>query len=449
MKKTFFTFFLRAILIFSVVFVVVPVMVSAQTDASRRAKLEAELAQLEAEIAQQEITLAVQKANSHSIQGEVDILASEIKAKRSQIQKKNSLINELSRDIGFKQQTISELHAKEGRQKDSLAQLIRKKYEVDGYSVLEFLLSGQEVSEFLVTADDFTSVNRALKESFDEIRDIRGLTEIEKKQLEERQTREADLKNSIEADKRKVEKKEDEQEYLLQQSQAKEKTFEQILAEREAAASKIRAQLFELVGIPDGGIPFGEAYQLAKEVSAVAGIDPAFLLAIATQETGIGKNVGTCNRTGDSRHWDDIMPGPGDNSWRDDQTIFLRIVSELGLDPNNTPLSCPFGSGWGGAMGPMQFIPATWDMFDERIEKALGVKVANPWNPRHAFMASSMYLADLGATRQTFTSEREAACKYYSGRGCSDPKVKNLFYGNSVMAHKKTIQTKIDIIEGN
>jgi hypothetical protein len=54
--------------------------------------------------------------------------------------------------------------------------------------------------------------------------------------------------------------------------------------------------MYELLG---GGkqIDFGEAVTIAKWVSGqVSGVEPAFLLAILTQESSLGKNVGTCNR---------------------------------------------------------------------------------------------------------------------------------------------------------
>jgi hypothetical protein len=101
--------------------------------------------------------------------------------------------------------------------------------------------------------------------------------------------------------------------------------------------------------------------------------------------------VGTCNRPGDARTWKDIMPGPTSGSWRDDQSAFLRITKKLGINPDGQPLSCPLASGgWGGAMGPSQFIPATWESYENRIAAAVGASVANPWNPAHAVTATAL-----------------------------------------------------------
>ena len=124
---------------------------------------------------------------------------------------------------------------------------------------------------------------------------------------------------------------------------------------------------------------------------------------------------------------------------------FLSITTALNVDPYHTVISCPQAIGWGGAMGPAQFIASTWKLFASRIQKALGISdYANPWNPEHAFMASALYLTDLGAASKSYTAESNAACKYYSGSSCS----KSAFvasYGTSVMALASKIQhTEID-----
>jgi membrane-bound lytic murein transglycosylase B len=128
---------------------------------------------------------------------------------------------------------------------------------------------------------------------------------------------------------------------------------------------------------------------------------------------------------------------------------FLRIVNALGRDPKQTRVSCPFSTGYGGAMGPSQFIPSTWELFQNRIATALGVSATDPWEPKHAFMASAIYLADLGADSDQYTDERNAACRYYSGRACDSKKPANAFYGDQVAAKAKTIQTTmIDPLSG-
>jgi membrane-bound lytic murein transglycosylase B len=126
---------------------------------------------------------------------------------------------------------------------------------------------------------------------------------------------------------------------------------------------------------------------------------------------------------------------------------FQSIVSALGLDPYKTVVSCPQSVGWGGAMGPAQFIPSTWELFASRIANALNETSTNPWNPQDAFMASSLYLTDLGAINGSYTGEKNAACKYYSGRSCSSSSLVNS-YGLQVLAKASDIQLSINFLQG-
>jgi membrane-bound lytic murein transglycosylase B len=127
---------------------------------------------------------------------------------------------------------------------------------------------------------------------------------------------------------------------------------------------------------------------------------------------------------------------------------FLRITSALGRDPGTTPVSCRIGNiGYGGAMGPAQFIPSTWERIAPKAAAKLGIASADPWKPRDAFMASAVYLASLGADAKTYTAERNAACRYYSGRSCDSKRPANTFYGDQVANRASKIQGQIDFLE--
>ena len=91
-------------------------------------------------------------------------------------------------------------------------------------------------------------------------------------------------------------------------------------------------------------------------------------------------------------------------------------------------------------MGPSQFIPTTWEQYQGQIASIVGAAVANPWDPRHAIHATAVYMRDLGAASSSYTAQREAACKYYSGRGCGLSAMNNTFYGDGVLQKAETIQ---------
>lgn len=427
-------FFIATFLVFGTV--------SAQ---SSEEQLKKELEKTEQEIKQQEAILNQQKEKSNVILGEVNKLTTQIKTVQRNIDAKNSVIKEIGSDISIKDQTVSQLNNKLDRSTEILAEIVRAKNKVDDVSLFEIVTAYENLSDFFVSVDSVITIQSAIDELLDQIRELRGLTEEEKKKLEEKKIREQDIKAKIESEKKQVAVKEAEQKNLLAASKAVEKTHEQELAAKRAKANQIRSALFKLRDTQ--GISFDDALKYATAASKATGVRTAFILAILKQESNLGTNVGTCNRAGDpeEKKWYNIMPGPTSGSWRDDQTIYLEIVKKLGRDPETTPLSCPIGNGWGGAMGPSQFIPATWKGYAGRVASSLGVSTADPWNPQHAFMATAIYMSDLGAGAQTYSAEHTAALKYYAGSNWSLPQ--NQFYGNQVMGHATTFQDNIDFLK--
>jgi membrane-bound lytic murein transglycosylase B len=277
--------------------------------------------------------------------------------------------------------------------------------------------------------------------------------------LDNKRVQEADTKAKVEADKKRVEIDEKEKQKLININKTQEKTYAQVIAEKEKRAAQIRAALFSLRDTE--GIPFGDALKYATLASAKTGVRPALILAILTQESDLGKNQGSClvnnidNGDGAGKNtgtlFEQVMKAPRDT------VPFKDVTERLGKDWRMTPVSCPPGTKWsssrgyGGGMGPSQFIPSTWELFKDRLGSMIGINgnLVNPWNPEHAILATAVYMADLGAT-SGYTGERNAACKYYSGAACrAGRRPANIFYGDQVMAKAENIQlTMIDPLEG-
>lgn len=417
---------------------------SAITPEEQEAIWRAELAETEKEIANWQSILNSTKANTKSLQGEAAALNAKIKQAQATIKQKNINIEQLGKQIRDKQAKIVSLEDKIEKGHASLAQLIRKTNEIDEYSLAEVVLANKDISEFFLDIDDFQSIKKSMKELFDEIRQNKKLTEDEKASLDKAQDKEIDTKAAVETQKKEVEKNEKEKQYLIQVNKTQEKSYEQVIADRQAKAGEIRAKLFKLAG-GSAAIPFGTALTYAQEASNKTGVAPAMVLAVLTQESNLGANVGKCYLTDTStgagantagtKTFSNVMKSPRDT------VPFLDIVNRLGFSWKSTVVSCPIAGagGYGGAMGPAQFIPSTWMIFEDRLRDTLSHE-PNPWDPEDAFMASSMYLGDLGATGGVYSSEIKAACKYYGSGGstCS--------YGRSVMNLRASIQSDIDYL---
>jgi membrane-bound lytic murein transglycosylase B len=91
--------------------------------------------------------------------------------------------------------------------------------------------------------------------------------------------------------------------------------------------------------------------------------------------------------------------------------------------------------GYGGAMGPAQFIPTTWVLYRARVA-AITEKEPDPWSIKDAFLAAGIYLKDGGAAKQDYNSEFNAIMSYFAGGGWASSSYKNIYmrdYGYPVM----------------
>ena len=424
---------------------------TSDTGGKSRAQLEIELAACNEEIEQWTNTLNQTKEQSAGFAKDVATLTAKINAAQANIKAKNIAITNLSKDIAEKQSQIEDLNTRINKGKGAIADILRKTNDINSYSLVEAMLSDKDLSEFFVDIDTYASTQDALDNLLAELGTNKALTEAEKATLNKKRQAEAEARATIERAKKEVEVTQAEKKTLLAQSKTAEATYSQVLADRQAKAAKIRAILFPLVDA--GAIPFGTALQYAEAASAKTGVRAALILGILQQESNLGANVGRCIitnlSTGETKS---VTTGTtysnGIHPTRD-LPLLQKIVANLGRDPLNTRVSCPIAgiAGYGGAMGPTQFIPSTWNIIAPKVAAAMGKATADPWNPADAIMASAYLLAGSGAAIGTYEAERTAACKYYSGKTCSSAR-HIASYGNQVMSRASTIQlTMIDPLQ--
>lgn len=423
--------------------------------AQSREQLEQELVNLENQIKQLQGTITQTQAQKSSLARDITLLNQKISQSKLKIQSHAKTISRLNENISEKNKTLNALDAKIERGKESMAQIMRKTRFIEDSSLIAVGLQSKTLSTFFEDVDSFSTINRSLTDSFEDIRATQQELEEVKEELMEAKDQETEKKLAQELEKKKVESNQKEKNTLLTITKNQETEYKKVLATREKEAGQIRAKLFELRDA--GAISFGQAYDLAVAASKGTGVRPALVLAILMQESSLGVNVGACylkdSNTGEGISIKNGTSKPRTMSPTRDVPPFLDLTSRLGRDPFKTQVSCwiPMYSGgsptgWGGAMGPSQFIPSTWKIFENRIEKITGSTLADPWNPRDAITATALYLSDLGARDGNESSERNAACKYYSGRSCSVSSAA-AGYGNSVMRKIVGVQADIDKLQ--
>ncbi len=406
--------------------------VMAQEDCGTLEDCQALLKKYEKEISQYEGNIAMSQAEQKTLNNKIYLLKQEISKLELEIKKSGLIIKDLEFQVEDTKDSILTTSEKIENSKQKLAEILRSIYEEDQSTVLEIFLSGDEISVFFENLVALESLLTKNQDILDDIKELKIDLEGQEFALDQEKTEWEQMKTIQLLQKQKNQATKGEKEWILNQTKGEEAEYQKLLAESKEKTAAIRQRIFNLIGVPDAPT-FGEALEIAKYVESLTGARPAFLLAVLTQESNIGQNVGQCylkNPTTGSgtvaktgQELDRVMKPGGDVE------PFIQICKESGRDPYNTLVSCPMSFGYGGAMGPAQFIPSTWDMYRVRLSSMIG-KPADPWNIRDAFLAAGLYLKDAGAGKQTYNAEWRAAMIYFSGGTNSAYS----FYGDSVMA---------------
>lgn len=406
----------------------------------QKTQLEQQLADIENQIAEYEKQLTDVRSQKNTLANKIQQLKTQsasltlkIKQTNLEIQKLNGQITQTQSQIDLNNKQIAIL-------KDQISSLMRLLYEQDHRSLLDILLSELTFSDLYSRLHNMQKINESIALVLDQVKTKTTILSDKRKQLSDQKEQQQNLVSIVTLQNQKLSQNISDQNSLLTQTKGKESNYQAALSDTKKKAAEIRGRIYDLFNVGKQ-VTFGEAVAVAQWASGFTGVRAAFLLAILTQESNLGKNVGTCNRAGDpvSKSWRTIMKPERD------QKPFLLITKELGLDPNITPVSCPMHDkngnqiGWGGAMGPAQFIPSTWMGYKDDIAK-ITTRIADPWDIRDAFLAASLKLAQGGAKTQA--GEWKAAMLYFSG----STNLKYRFYGDNVVAMAAQYQNDIDTL---
>ena len=410
--------------------------------------------------------IAVTKQEEEGYNKQISLLSGEINRLQNEIYQGNLRVEDLNLQVEDTtlsiEQTISEVEGVE----ENLIQVLRVIHEEDQKSLLEIFLSENKISDFFDNLVSLELLGSKNKDLLEKIKNLRNYLEDQKEFLDGEKT---DLEKVIKVQLYQEQQSNDlkkDQQYLLALTEAEYQQYLQEKKEVEAKEAQIKTRIFNLAGISDAPT-FGEAIQVAELVASQIRIRPAFLLAIISQESAMGRNVGQCYIT-NTVTGGGIYKGGHPLSRIMHKTRDLPIFLQLtGDNFSTTPVSCwipqcavswngrlyfcgasvtsngnivcsksgyvPFG--FGGAMGPAQFIPSTWQLYENKVTLYTGKSTANPWDIRDAFTASALLLFNNGAYTQSYWDEYNAASRYYGGSNS---------YAGQVMTRASCIQSFIN-----
>ncbi|MEK7086761.1 MAG: lytic murein transglycosylase [Patescibacteria group bacterium] len=405
-----------------------------QSQQSQREDLEKQLADLEKEIEENQKTIETYQKQGKTLKNEISGLNAKIAKLNLQIKTINLTLSKLNQEINETQRQVNRTENKIDSHKEALSRGIRNIYETDSQSLVEVLLANNNLSDFFGNLTNISLVQNNLRAALIEIVKLRGELLQQKEELSLEKEDAENLRAIQQSQKKTTETTQSQKATLLKVTKGKETEYQKILKKTQETAAQIRSRIFELLG--GGELTFQKAYDYAQLAEGATGVRAAMILAVLHRESLLGKNTGRC-------YYKQAMKPSN-------IPIFLEILNKLGIDPESTvaKVSCANQDGaYGGAMGPAQFIPSTWKIFEEAIAKITGNNPPNPWTSSDAFVATGLYLKKYGADSKTTASEKKAAAIYYCGT--SWQRYSCSYYAGKVLETASKFQKDIEILNAN
>jgi peptidoglycan hydrolase CwlO-like protein len=404
---------------------------STSTDPTiQRQALETQLQQLEGQINQYEGQITTYEKQGSTLTSQINALNAQVAKINLQIQATNLTLQELDNEIASTQSQITVTQSDIAEKKASLANLLQSLYQNDQQSLLQAFLKNPQLSDFWNESQNIVLIQSNLRVNVQQITDLMGQLQNQEQEFAASRSDQASIAAYQESQAEQIASAKSEKNQLLAQTKGQESKYQALLVQTKMTAAQIRNQIFQLLG--GGQLSFGDAYQFAKLASGATNVPPELILAVLDRESALGQNVGRCS------YQTAMSPS--------NIPIFLQITQQLGLDPNEIMVSCANSDGaYGGAMGPAQFEPSTWELYAPGITKITGDNPASPWKNADAFVATGLYLKDamqgcVGLYSSQVSQERCTAAKYYAGS-----RWKNYLwtYGEAVVEQAQTFSQDI------
>jgi len=357
------------------------------------------------EIAELNEQIKALESGQATAENEEEIIASKIAAIKGKLAQARLELRQTELNIqqvrDDKDRTVADidsLRVDMALRREELAYVLRELYVHEQGSLLDLFLRTGSLSDVLA---ERAILNELQDRSVAVVKLLHAEEEkllAEEEALTEQETDLGQLQQLLASQRTDLADQEGDQQEFLAINKDKQLRYERKIAEAQVARREIEQGLFQLQG---AGVKLSltQATDMAQLAGKFTGVRPALLLGVLKVESNIGGNIGN------GVFPDDMQP--------QSREAFLRITKELGLDPNTAPISAAPSYGWGGAMGPAQIMPATWEAISARIGSYLGKSLPDPYELLDAFVGTSILLGDHGAFDPA--REREAAGRYLAG----------------------------------
>jgi peptidoglycan hydrolase CwlO-like protein len=396
-----------------------------------------QIEQLQQQIDQYQQQIDANSGKAMTLTGEINALNAQINKVQLEIRSLALNIDQTNAEIGDTQNQIQIAQNKLDVHKQALTQYINIIYQTDRENLTQILFKNATLSGFFDNLKNLQDTQDSISTAIDDIKALKTDLEQKENDLASKKQDLENLKSLQESEKSDLNGSKQVKDSLLKETKGQEVKFQALVKKSQTDIANIKAQVFYL---QQNGVTVEDAIKFGQLAAIRVGIRPAFLIAILEVESGLGKNVGTGNWLDDMYNCYLRLGKP--SRAEAEKAAFLKIVGELGLNPDTVRVSREPNYGCGGALGPAQFISTVWLGYESQVAQLTGHQPPSPWNIEDAFMASAVKLANAGATAQTRAAETAAAKAYVSGSPTCTKTICNS-YANAVLSKAAVIEQNL------
>lgn len=384
--------------IFSLLVFCLPPFLDARADDGQNKKEE-----IREELEEIEQDLENKKNKEFNLQTELEKIEKNINNTKQSIDQTNRVVQKFQQEITQKEKSIAEMEKNIEAKKKSLSQSLREFRQNYQEIELIFLNSRNDLGSYFNFLEQIEKIQIEFEKIINQIKGEKSIIEKEKDVVEEKKDIEHKTLLLHQQQKKSLESQEASKEFYLNQTREK---IDLLNTRKE----DLRRQLNALQSLGKA-INLEEAIEEAKYASVKTGVRTEFLLGVLRVESNLGQNIGG------GTYKADMNPNQHDT--------FEEICDDLGYKAKKMPVSkrvcynpkakdsC---GGWGGAMGPAQFMPSTWLGYKDKVADITGNSPADPWDLRDSLVAMGLKLSAIsGVTNHKESAEKKAAAMYLAG----------------------------------
>ncbi|MBD3282552.1 MAG: peptidoglycan DD-metalloendopeptidase family protein [Candidatus Portnoybacteria bacterium] len=207
---------------------------------------ELEIKELQEKAAMYKQDLSVTRDKKNTLQNQIDLIEGRIRKLQNDIYLTSAKISnaslqieELSLDIGEKENEID-------KRKDSIASAIRALYEYDNESLMEIVLAKDNLSDFLNQVRYLESLQEGIQKELTELVSLKESLQSQKETVEDKRSQLYVLNNQLYNQKQIVNSEKQQKDSLLRETKGQERQYQSLLDDVLKKQQEIQQDIYEL-----------------------------------------------------------------------------------------------------------------------------------------------------------------------------------------------------------